>query len=196
MILNRSQIDNINRIANEKEKNSLMGKFLPVLLFVSFVFVSFFDSYSSFTHSAYSVSNVANMVFGFDDLLLVIIVNGLIKFAVFELLFFLYRQIVRITVIGYSLPVEAIKNLGRFYMMLSNIFLGCVLNLRFICPELIAFEELIEMVITISMFAAFMLRVMRKYVHDIAKGQAFSVLTVPYFVFEGIYVLRLVVGVL
>ena len=196
MILNRSQIDNINRIANEKEKNSLMGKFLPVLLFVSFVFVSFFDSYSSFTHSVYSVSNVANMVFGFDDLLLVIIVNGLIKFAVFELLFFLYRQIVRITVIGYSLPVEAIKNLGRFYMMLSNIFLGCVLNLRFICPELIAFEELIEMVITISMFAAFMLRVMRKYVHDIAKGQAFSVLTVPYLVFEGIYVLRLVVGVL
>lgn len=196
MILNRNQVDNINRTTNEKERNSTMGRILPFLLFVSFVFVSFFDSYSSFSHTVYAASNVKSLLFGTDDLLLVMIFNGLVQFAIFELLFFLYRQIVRITVIGYSLPVEAIKNTGRFYMVLSNILLGAVLNLRFLFPAITVFEELFEIVITVSMFVLFMLSIMRRYVHDIAKGQAFSVLVVPYLLFEGIYVIRLAVGVL
>lgn len=178
-------------LTNKREE--VLKKLLPVLLFLSFVWLNFY------TEIAQSVANSVNYSAGsyfLAYLILNLLFWGAISYLVFELIFFIYQFLIKFSIYTFMIPRQVLQNRFRLWMIVRNVLLGIIFNLRFFYPYIAIYLSIFDVLFTMLFVICLYFNLAKKYVDPLVGHFLFRALSVWIAIYEGIEVLFLVLRVL
>lgn len=191
------ELNVINRDIDSREQNRKIRKFLPFLVFVSFVWLCLFESYSQ------SVALVNSYAMeGYNELssngylvlnLLLLVVS---EWIWFEVIYYFYRTLVSFSLFAHTVPRKLFENKARIFIIYRNLVLGLFMNLLFFFPYLINFVLIMELLVDFGMFVLFFKSMSRETVSVMIMPNVLKSYFVPFALIELVHVLIAVVGVL
>lgn len=148
------------------------------LLYLSFVWLTFFSSVNSF---------ISNLYFDFGKLFVstdqlfstiyLVLIYALLELAVFEILFWIYRNILSCRIYTFVVPDDKMKVEFRLYFILRNVILGVITNLCFLYPFLYNAYDFFKIFVTLLIIILFAFNIQKKYSEPI----------IAHFVFRNFY---------
>jgi len=190
------QLNMLNNDINERERNRLLHKLLPFFLVLSFAFLELFSVYSS-------VSTTGNYIISLDGVFdfsgnfgVTLIVNAVIEWFWFEIIFYFYKAILSVSVFSYTIPRELLNNKARLFMVIRNVFLGVIVNLSFLIPFITTYLIILELIVDVLIFILFVYSSMKYTVDDMIKPNVFKVLVTAFVVMRAISLISVVVRAL
>ncbi len=172
--------------------------FYKLMLFASFLIVSIFPATGMVVADYYfNYGNLFDLSSpNFSFIVLNIVVDALVAWLVFELLFYLYRYVLSYNIYSFILPNNKFKNEGRLFFIYRNIIYAVFVNLCFFIPYLYMWLPLISIVVSFSMVLLFALHINKAYAEPIIGHFVFKSFVYPVFVFEIVSLIWQVVEVL
>ena len=169
-----------------------------LLLFVTFIWASTYPAVGSI---------LTNFVFGYGNvfdsnsenlsvMITYILSDALFSWIGFELLFYFYRYILAFKVYSFIVPMEQLKNETRLFYSYKNIFYGIFVNLCFLYPFIYEFIGLINLVVTMTALLIYANHLNKTYSEPLIGHFVFKCFCYPVFVYEALYVLVKILGVL
>jgi len=190
------QLNMLNNDINERERNRLLHKLLPFFLVLSFAFLELFSVYSS-------VSTTGNYIISLDGVFdfsgnfgVTLIVNAVIEWFWFEIIFYFYKAILSVSVFSYTIPRELLNNKARLFMVIRNVFLGVIVNLSFLIPFITTYLIILELIVDVLIFILFVYSSMKYTVDDMIKPNVFKVLVTAFVVMRAISLISVLVRAL
>lgn len=154
------------------------------LLFLSFIWLELYPTSLSLVFSfemglgdVFSKLNIS-AVFGS------VIVNALISWAGFELLFWIYRHVLSYKIYSFIVPMDSLKAETRLYFIFRNIILGLVCNLCFLFPFIYIYEPLFDLIITLVVMVFYAKHLNSVYAETIVGHFVFKNFCYPIFIYE------------
>lgn len=160
-----------------------------LMLFLSFVWLELYSTSLSLVFSfEYGYGNVfsdANLSVVISE----VIVNALMSWAVFEILFWIYRYVLSFKIYSFIVPMDSLRAETRFFFIFRNVFLGIICNLCFIFPYLFSFEPFFNLLITMIVFVIYARHLNKIYSDSIVGHFVFKNFCFPVFIYELIEIL-------
>lgn len=179
----------------EKKQRTWVYK---LLLFISFVWISLYPTVTALsTDFFFNYGNILNTSStNFSYALSMVLVEALLSWAFFEVVFYLYRLVLSFRVYSFVVPMDKLKTESRIFFIYRNIFYGLFLNLCFMFPYLFVYVDFINLVVTliVTMFYAAYLN--KTYAEPIIGHFVFKNFCYPLFFYEALMVLSSVMEVL
>lgn len=154
------------------------------LLLLSFVWLELYPTSLSLVYSLetgygdiFSNLNMAS-IFGS------VVINALISWAGFELLFWIYRYVLSYKIYSFIVPMDSLKAETRLYFIFRNVILGLVCNLCFLFPFLYIFEPLFDLLITLIVMIFYVKHLNNVYAETIVGHFVFKNFCYPIFIYE------------
>lgn len=166
---------------------------LPVLLFVSFVWLNFYDTLASINSLSVNFVGMDNLAL---NLVFSVLVAGLIDYVIFEFLFFLYRFCLGFSIYSFMIPKYVLMDKFRFWYLLRNLVLGLIFNLRFFFPFVETYLCIFELVCNFILIICLYFNLQKEYVEPLVGQFVFKTLAFPVVIYEVYQVIVLMVGVL
>ena len=195
MIVN--DLSAINKEIETRERNRKLRKWFPVLLLVSFIWLGFFENYS--TMQVELVEYVKYNLLDFDMSTMStisVIFSGIIDWLWFEVIFYVFKMLLNFSIYSYTVPKSLMENRARFFMIMRNIFLGLFYNMLFFFPYLVNFTLIVRLVVDFSLFAFFFKSATRETVSIMIAPYVLRTYFNTFTFIELIHVIICVVGVL
>lgn len=169
-----------------------------LLLFISFIWVTLYPTISSMVGSfQFGYGNVFNTASeNFPMVMSVVLTNSLLAWFEFEILFYIYRYFLAFKVYSFIVPSDRLRNESRLFFIYRNIFYGIFVNLSFLYPYLYELASLVNLIITLVILVVYANHLNKEYSEPIVGHFVFKSFCYPIFVYEAIYVLIQVWGVL
>lgn len=182
----------------EPRKKHMNGWIYVFLLYLSFVWISFYPAATSLTGS---------FMFGFGNLLdaknsnfslaiAMVISDATLSWLMFELLFYIYRYVLTFKIYTFIVPLNSLKIESRIFFIYRNIFYGIFLNLCFLFPYFYAFASFVNLTITMITLIAFSKSLVKNYSEPIIAHFVFKNFCYPIFVYEALTVIIAILEVL
>lgn len=160
-----------------------------LLLLISFVWLEFYTATLSLVYSfEYGYGNIfsdVNAPLIFSSVL----VNALMSWASFEILFWIYRFVLSYKIYSFIVPMDSLKAETRMYFIFRNVILGLVCNLCFIFPYLYAYIPFFDILITMIMLVLYAKHLNNVYSETIVGHFVFKNFCYPIFIYELIEIL-------
>ena len=186
-------LDSINAEIEKRERERKLRKFLPILLFLSFVWVELFESVS------FVLTDPSLFVDGFNSVfmnVLSVLITCLISYIMFELSFYFYKLLIGFSIYMKTIPKTLFENKARLFVIYRNMVLGLFLNLLFLMPYLVNFMLIIQIIIDFVMFGFFFYNVTHETVSVVIYPNVFKTLFYSFVFFEAVDLFIIVLGVL
>ena len=181
--------------AQQKKQSTWIYKFL---LFLSFVWVSFYPSMTALSADFYS--NYGNIVsaesMNFGYVVSTITVEALFSWLFFEVVFYLYRLVLSFKVYSFVVPPDKLKTESRIFFIYRNVFYGLFLNLCFLVPYLYAYAEFINLAVTLAFTIVYASVLNKNYGEPVIGHFVFKNFCYPLFFYEALMLLSSVMEVL
>lgn len=175
------------------KKKSTFSKAIPVLLFLSFIWLNFYSTMTNVNTINFNVGHFGNLpVYLLIDVLMVAVID----YLVFELLFFVYRFILGFSIYSFMIPKPVLKDKFRFWYFVRNLVLGFVYNVRFFFPVFTTYLCVFELIMNFIFIICFYFDLSVEYVEPLVGQFVFKTLAVPVVLYEVYSVIVLLVGVL
>ena len=158
-------------------KNSWIYKFLLILSFI------WLEMYASSFFLIFGTGSVFSSV-NFSSTLTIVLTYGILSWVAFEILFWIYRQILSTKIYSFLVPIESLKAETRLYFTIRNVILGLVCNLCFLFPYLYSFVPFFDLLITLVVIIAFAKNLTNVYSDAIVGHFVFKNFCYPIFVYE------------
>ena len=169
-----------------------------LLLFISFVWVSIYPSITGLSSDFFF--NYGNILdassANFSYALSMVLVEALLAWAMFEVVFYLYRLVLSFKVYSFVVPLEKLKTESRTFFIYRNIFYGLFLNLCFMFPYLFVYSEFMNLIITLAVTIFYACYLNKTYAEPIIGHFVFKNFCYPLFFYEALVVLSSVMEVL
>lgn len=183
--------------ANFKQ-HAKVNKLLILLLYLSFVWIAVYPTISTLSAGYYF--SYGNIFDGsstiFSSGVLYLLISSLVSWGLFELVFVFYRFVLAFKIYSFVVPAEMLKNEMRTFYIYRNLVFGIFVNLCFFFPYLYSLIELIDVVITMTMFILFSCNIRKKYSEPIVGHFVFKCFMYPVAFYEAVNVLILLFEVL
>ena len=180
------------KINNEKEERNMFSKlFLPVLLFLSFLWLNFYSTIAEMT----DVFNVIEVV---DELAFIfsVVIMALVEYLVFELFFYVYRLFIGFSIYSLMLPKYVLIDKFRKWYIVRNLILGLIFNIRVFAPYISLYLGAVEILFNFAMIFALYFDLKKQHVEPLVGQYVFRTLTIPIILYEAYILITQVVGVL
>ena len=174
-------------------KEEFLKKLLPVLLFLSFVWLNLYTELAQ----AVAISvNYSTGSYSLTYVILELLFLSAISYLVFELVFFVYKFLIRFSIYTFMIPRQVLQNRFRLWMIVRNVLLGIIFNLRFFYPYIAIYLSIFDVLFTMLFAVCVYFNLAKKYVDPLVGHFLFRALSVWIAIYEGIEVLFLVLRVL
>lgn len=169
-----------------------------LFLFLSFVWVSAYPAITSVSSDFYF--NYGNIFMtgssNFSYVLSMVIVEALVSWIFFEIVFYLYRLILSFRVYSFVVPMDKLKNDSRLFFIYRNIFYGLFLNLSFMFPYLYIYAEFVNLIVLLVATIFYACYLNKNYAEPIIGHFVFKNFCYPLFFYEALSLLVSVMEVL
>lgn len=192
--MQNNQLDrNINERLIFAKQRGIFGRILPVLLFISFLWLNFYDTATEINNFSISFSGVENigLNIGFYVLL-----YGLIDYVIFEFLFFIYRFCLGFSIYSFMIPKYVLIDKFRLWYLIRNVVLGLLFNLRFFFPFVGTYLCVVELICNFVLIICLYYDLQKEYIEPLVGQFVFKTLALPVVLYEVYQVIVLMVGVL
>lgn len=182
-----------------KTKRSESGGIVFILLLIlSFFWINIYPTFGSVIYSfELGYGNVLNTASGnLSYLIFSTLLQGIIAWLAFEIVFWIYREVLSFKIYSFVMPLQKFKIESRLFYFYRNILVGIFINLSFFFPYLYIFSPLFSIIITLAMILIYAKHIKNKYSESIIGHFVFKTYIVPLFVFEIISVFIQVWGIL
>ncbi len=169
-------------------KKSILSSILPLLVFLSFIWLNLYTSVASVTEIAL-LQGDTYLVFG-------IILKGVLDYFVFEILFYIYRFLIGFSIYSFMIPKNVMKDKFRLWYLIRNVILGFLFNLRFFFPYLTVYLCIFELSFNFLFIFGLYFHLEKSYVEPLVGQFVFKTLAFPVIIYEIYRVVLLMVGVL
>lgn len=177
--------------ANLTSQKQKVNKLLIFLLYLSFIWISIYPVASTLVGNYYfSYGNIfdgSSMIFSSG--LLYLIINALVSWIGFELIFIFYRFVLAFKIYSFVVPQEMLKNDMRTFYIYRNLIYGLFVNLCFFFPYLNSILVLVDVIVTMMAFILFSCHIKKKYSEPIVGHFVFKCFMYPVAFFEAVNVL-------
>ena len=169
-----------------------------LILYASFVWVVLYPTANTLTGTfIFDYGNIFDISSGnFSYILFSFLLNGLLYFVEFELIFWIYRFILSFKIYSFIVPADKLKTDSRLYFIVRNFFYGLYVNLCFFHPYLYNYVGLMDIVITLVVVIFYVRHLCKTYSEPIVSHFVFKYFCYPIFIFEGLSILFSVMGVM
>ena len=169
-----------------------------LILYVSFVWIVLYPTAITWTDSfVFSYGNMFDISSeNFNFIIFSFLLNGLMEFIGFELIFWIYRLILSFKIYSFIVPADRLKVESRLYFIMRNVFYGLFVNLCFFHPYLYNYVGFADIVITLVMVIFFVRHLCKTYSEPIVSHFVFKYFCYPIFIFEGLSIFVSIMGVL
>ncbi len=166
-----------------------------LLLYISFVWISIYPATSIMASNFYfGFGNLLDE--GLSSLVIAALTQGLLYWAGFEIIFFIYRWFLKFKIYSFIVPENKLKVESRMFFIYRNVFYGIFVNLCFLFPYLMAYAPLVDLVITLIALIAYASHLNKTYAEPIIGHFVFKCFCYPIFLYEALIVFELVLGVM
>ena len=169
-------------------QKSILSNFLPLLVFLSFIWLNLYTSVASVTEIAL-LQGDSYLVFG-------IILRGVLDYLVFEFLFYIYRFLIGFSIYSFMIPKNVMKDKFRLWYLIRNLILGFLFNLRFFFPYISYYLSIFELSFNFLFIFGLYFHLEKSYVEPLVGQFVFKTLAFPVIIYEICKVVALMVGVL
>ena len=173
-------------------KRSILSRLLPVFLCLSFMWLNLYEYVASSNTLGLSVGEFSPLALIVSSVLF----SGLLAYAMFEILLFIYKFIVGFSVYAFLIPTSVLTDKFRLWFLVRNIILGFVFNLRIFIPYISTYLCIVEMIFNMLFVLVLYFDVAKKYIEPLVRQFVFRIMVSPIFIYEIVVIIRLVVGVL
>lgn len=171
-------------------KPTLLGRFLPLMLIVSFIFANFYTATQSMVPEIVATYSTAyNWFFA-----IYLIFLGVFDYLILLLVLWLYRTILAYKPYFYLVKTQTFNEHFKFWYFVKNVVYGAISCVLFACPYLQMYFPIINLVLT---FCVILLTYasLNKHIDIMFKHMYFKLLMYPWFIFEAInIVLTIILG--
>ena len=171
----------------------ILGRVLPVLLFVSFLWLNFYDTLAEVNNFS---TNFSGMEGAGASICFYVFIQGLIDYIVFEFLFFIYRFCLGFSIYSFMIPKYVLIDKFRGWYIVRNLVLGLFFNLRFFFPYIGTYLCVIELICNFVLIICLYYDLQKEYVEPLVGQFVFKTLALPVVLYEIYYVIKLMAGVL
>ena len=175
------------------ETRTLFSRLLPILVFLSFVWLNFYDTTAGINNLFINFAGMENLGL---NLGISIFISGLIDYIIFEFLFFIYRFFLGFSIYSFMIPKQVLLDKFRFWYFIRNIVLGLIFNIRFFFPYIASYLCIFELICNFSFIICMFFDLSKEYIEPLVAQFVFKTLSVPVVLYEIYVVVRLMVGVL
>lgn len=170
------------------QQRSILSRLLPLLVLLSFIWLNLYDNIHSFPiYSALGESGMG---------IFVIVIDGVIAYLVFELLFYIYRLCIGFSIYSFLIPKRVLIDSFRLWYLIRNIALGFIFNIRFFAPYFATYLCVFEVLLDFLFIFGLYWQLSRSYVDALVGQFVFRSLTIPIILYSVYQVLSLVLGVI
>lgn len=169
-------------------KKSVLSSILPLLVFLSFIWLNLYTSVASVTEIAL-LQGDTYLVFG-------IILKGVLDYFIFEILFYIYRFLIGFSIYSFMIPKNVMKDKFRLWYLIQNVILGFLYNLRFFFPYFTVYLCIFELCFNFLFIFGLYFHLEKSYVEPLVGQFVFKTLAFPVIIYEIYRVVLLMVGVL
>ncbi len=165
-------------------KPSLLGRFLPIMLIVSFIFANFYTATQSVAleflasyGSMYSLFFIIYLVF-----------LALFDYLIFTLVLWLYRSVMAFRPYFYLVKTQTFNEHFKFWYFVRNVLYGALSCILFACPYLHMYFPIISLLLTFLVIVLTYVS-LNKHIDIMFKHMYFKLLMYPWFIFEAVTII-------
>lgn len=162
------------------------------LLYVSFVFMMFFDTISL----ANGGEGVLKEMMGFDNdlvnFVLFTMTYALVSLFVFEVIMRLYVFLIRTSIYTFSIPREELRYSVRIWFMLRNSILAVINCFLLVYPITINYFIVVQFIIDSIILIMFFFDIRKRFISEITAPFAFKTFVRPYLVYQVVSVILVI----
>lgn len=177
--------DEVRPLKFQTQERSAFSKVLPLLVFLSFVWLNLYSNSQARATTLLSIGN-GWLFWG--------IVTSLVNYLIFELLFAVYRFLIGFSVYSFMIPRRVLVDRFRIWFVIRNLLLGVFYNLRFFAPYISVYLCVLELIFNFMFIIGMYFSLAKNYVEPLVGQFVFKSLTIPMFIYEAIRVIILVVN--
>ncbi len=190
----------MTELSTKKNSRSMVGSgwSSKIFLIASFLWTSIYPAVGMVVNNfGFSYGNLFDISSpNFSYIILMIVIETVVSWIVFELLFFLYRYVLAYNIYSFIVPMERMKSESRMFFVYRNIIYGIFINLCFFLPYLFSWLPFIGLVISFAMMLIYALHINKAYAEPIIGHFVFKCFVYPVFVYEILTIIWQVVEVL
>lgn len=189
----QNQLNVKNKIVLDNQRSFFSRFGLPVLLFISFVWLDLYAKLGGLNSVFYPYKEYGSLS---SYLILSVLIYSVADYVIFELCFMLYRLFLSFSIYSFMIPkIVLLDNFRKCYIF-RNIILGVVFNLRFLFPYINTYLCVVELIGNFLFIFCLFLSLKKKYVEPLVAHYVFKTLTIPVVLYEAYILVTLMVGVL
>ena len=162
-----------------KGQPSVLGRFLPLMLIVSFAFANFYSATQAMIPELYAVSSAAHSWF----FVLYLIFMAVIDYVILLGVLWVYRTILGHRPYFYLVKTQTFNEHFKFWYFVKNVLYGLVSCILFVCPYLHIYLPVINLILTFGVIL-FSYISLSKQIDIMFKHMYFKLLMYPWFIFE------------
>jgi len=176
------------------ERRSLFSRVcLPMLLFVSFVWLNLYASLSDFNGALFLNEGYSSPL---SYMITSVLILSLSQYILFEILFFIYRLFIGFSIYSFMIPKNALLDRFRIWYIVRNLILGFVFNIRFFFPYISTYLSVVEIIMNFAFVIVLYFDLKKDYVEPLVGQYVFKTLVFPVILYEIYIVITQVVNVL
>ena len=171
---------NINRKSIfAPSKPSLLGRFLPIMLIVSFVFANFYGATQVISSDFLAIYSAGYNWF----FVIYLIFMSVLDYLILLMVLWLYRTILSYRPYFFLVKTQTFNEHFKFWYFVRNVLYGAISCILFVCPYLQMYFPIISLIL---MFLVVLLTYvsLNKHVDIMFKHMYFKLLMYPLFIFE------------
>ncbi len=173
-----------------EQKPSLLGKFLPFMLIVSFVFANFYYVAQDMTLDFLSLSSQLFTLTFFLELIFMAVLD----YLVLLFMLWLYRLVMSYRPYYYLVKTQTFNETIKFWYFVRNVVYGFFTCLLFFFPYLEMYLYIIELILSFLVILLTYFSV-KKYVDIMFRHMYFKLLMYPWFIWQAVgIILTIILG--
>ncbi len=176
--------------AIEKQNKSIWHKIVPILLFLSFMFVNIYSAIMMNNALAYSMPGN-----GMSNIFSYVLVYGLMEYIVYRLFFWLYTLILNHSIYAMCIPYVVFKDQFQTCFLIKNILLGIVGLLLLNIPYTLTYISVLGLIVNLSIIPIIFKLNKNTFIPKLVAHNVFRAYALPYFLYFVLDVVSFVVGV-
>ena len=170
------------------DKPTLLGRFLPIMLIVSFVFANFYIATQTMTPEILSIYSSSYTLF----FILYITFLAVLDYAILLLVLWLYRTVMSYRPYFYLVKVQTFNEHFKFWYFVKNVLYGAICCILFVCPYLHMYFPIINLLLTF-MVIVLTYTSLQKHIDIMFRHMYFKLLMYPFFIFEAINIILTII---
>ena len=162
----------------QKQRNSVWHKILPILLFVSFMFLNLYNGLIANNTVAIAINNV-----GLSETIYYCLIYGVIDYLIYRLFMWIYTMILNHSVFAMCIPYIIFKDQFQTCFLIKNVIIGVMGLLLLNAPYALHYIAVATLALNFAIIPIIFSINKVKFIPDLVAHNVFRIYAIPYFIY-------------